>query len=159
MVFLNRDSAPPPAARRQQRTVTRLASPGGFGRRWGRLPTARQRLRAGDAPLAESEPGGALVGAAAGSLVLGTVWAFLAKAKYDHALTTECGGGTHSCSPQGIADGHTAHNQALVATVGFVGAAVFLAGAAGVYFVWPTRQERIAVARVTGNGAGVALSW
>ena len=95
-----------------------------------------------------------IVGAAGGSLILGTVWAFLAKAKYDHALTTECGGNPNSCSPQGIADGRTAHDQALVATMGFVGAAVFVAGAATVYFAWPTTQDRMAVApAVSSAGA------
>ena len=103
---------------------------------------------------------GALAGAAAGSLVVGTIWSFLAKAKYDHALETECGGSAGSCSPQGIADGRTAHDRALVATVAFVGAAAFLAGAATVYFAWPTTQDRIAVApTVSGTGAGVTFNW
>jgi hypothetical protein len=103
---------------------------------------------------------GALAGAAAGSLVVGTIWSFLAKAKYDHALETECGGSASSCSTQGIADGRTAHDRAVVATVAFVGAAAFLAGAATVYFAWPTTQDRIAVSpAVSGNGAGVTFNW
>jgi hypothetical protein len=103
---------------------------------------------------------GVLVGAAAGSLVLGTVWAFLAKAKYDHALATECGGNPNSCSAQGIADGRTAHERALVATIGFVGAAALLAGAGTVYFAWPTKQDRFAVAPTVGSSsAGLTLSW
>ncbi len=105
--------------------------------------------------------GGALLGAAAGSLVVGTVWAFLAKAEYDHALTTECGGRPDACSPQGIADGGAAHDRAFVATIAFVGAGALLAGAATVYFAWPTtKQDRITLApTLSGNGAGVALNW
>lgn len=103
---------------------------------------------------------GTLAGAAAGSLVVGTVWAFLAKAEYDHALTTECGGRSDSCSPQGIAEGRTAHDRALVATVAFAGAGVFLAGAATVYFAWPASAERIALApTISDRGAGVTLHW
>jgi hypothetical protein len=103
---------------------------------------------------------GALVGASAASLVVGTVWALWAKAEYDHALTTECGGSASSCSPQGIADGHTAHDRAFVATLAFAGAGVFLAGAATVYWKWPSTQDRIAIApTVSGRGAGVTLSW
>jgi len=104
--------------------------------------------------------GGALVGAAAAGVVVGTVWAFLAKAKYDHAIITECDGRADSCSPQGIADGRTAHDRALVSTIAFVGAGAFLAGAATVYFAWPSTQERIAVApTASSSGAGVTLSW
>ncbi len=103
---------------------------------------------------------GALLGASGASLVLGTVWSFLAKAEYDHALATECGGNANSCSAQGIADGRTAHDRALVSTVAFVGAAVFLAGAATVYFAWPGTQERVAVApTVNTASAGVTLTW
>jgi hypothetical protein len=103
---------------------------------------------------------GALLGASGASLVLGTVWSFLAKSEYDHALTTECGGNPTSCSAQGIADGRTAHDRAMVSTVAFVGAAVFLAGAATVYFAWPGTQERVAVApTVNTAGAGVTLTW
>ena len=102
---------------------------------------------------------GALLGASGASLVLGTVWSFLAKSQYDHALATECGGGPNSCSAQGIADGRNAHDRALVSTVAFVGAAAFLAGAATVY-LWPGTQERVAVApTVSTAGAGVALTW
>lgn len=103
---------------------------------------------------------GALLGASAASLVLGTIWSFLAKSKYDHALATECDGTPNSCSAQGIADGRTAHDRALVSTVAFVGAGVFVAGAATVYFAWPGTQERVAVApTVSSGGAGVTLSW
>ena len=103
---------------------------------------------------------GTLLGAAAGSLVIGTVWAFLAKAKYDHALTTECGGRSDSCSPQGIADGRSAHDRAFVSTLGFAGAGIFLAGAETVYFAWPATNERVALApTITDRGAGLAFRW
>jgi hypothetical protein len=103
---------------------------------------------------------GALLGASGASLVLGTIWSLLAKSEYDHALATECGGSPNSCSAQGIADGRTAHDRAMVSTVAFVGAAAFLAGAATVYFAWPGTQERVAVApTVSTAGAGVTLTW
>jgi hypothetical protein len=111
-------------------------------------------------PRWRKQVGGALLGAGAGAVVVGTVWSLLAKLEYNHALITECGGSANSCSPQGIADGHTAHDKALVATVAFVGAAALLGAAATVYFAWPTTQDRIAVApTVSRNGAGVALRW
>lgn len=103
---------------------------------------------------------GALLGASGASLVVGTIWSFLAKSEYDHALSTECGGNANTCSAQGIADGRTAHDRALISTVAFVGAAAFLAGAATVYFAWPGTQERVAVTpTVSRGGAGVALTW
>ena len=153
MVFLNRDRAPSVVAANEPP----LASPSAAVR-----PTpawSPGNAETGVAPW-QKKAAGALVGAAAGSLVLGTVWAFLAKAKYDHALTIECGGDPHTCSPQGIADGRTAHDRALIATVGFAGAATFLAGAAAVYFAWPAKHERITVApSVNDKGAGLALIW
>jgi hypothetical protein len=119
----------------------------------------------GDAETRAMEPrwrrpvAGALLGASGASLVLGTVWSFLAKSEYDHAIATECGGNPNSCSAQGIADGHTAHDRALVSTVAFVGAAAFLAGAATVY-LWPGTRERVAIApAVSTAGAGVTLTW
>ena len=139
------------------RIVDSPVGPGGFdagGSSPGNAETAGH-----DAALARPVAG-ALVGASGASLVLGTVWSFLAKAEYDHALATECGGNANSCSAQGIADGRTAHNRALVSTVAFVGAAVFLAGAATVYFAWPGTQERVAVApTVNTASAGVTLTW
>jgi hypothetical protein len=111
-------------------------------------------------PRWRKQVGVALLGAAAASLVVGTVWSIRAKTEYDHALDNECSGSANTCSPQGIADGRTAHDRALVATVAFVGTAAFLAGAATVYFAWPTTKDRVAVApTVSGNGAGLALTW
>ena len=92
---------------------------------------------------------GALLGASGASLVLGTVWSFLAKSEYDHALATECGGDPNSCSAQGIADGRNAHDRALVSTVAFVGAAAFLAGAATVYLL--ARDPRAGRRRADGE--------
>ncbi len=152
LVFLNRDDPRPATAVPNEPalalpTTATPASPGGAE-------------PGGAPPRWQKKVGGVLVGAAAGSLVVGAVWAFLAKAKYDHALIVECGGDPHLCSPQGIAEGRTAHNEAFVATAGFVGAATFLAGAAVVYLAWPARPERITVAPVVSStSAGVALTW
>ena len=98
-----------------------------------------------------------LAGAGAGVLVLGAVWGVLAKSEYDHALDSECGGDRNSCSPQGIADGHTAHQRATVATVVVAGGAVLLAAAAAVYFIAP-KQDQVTVApAIDGKGAGLTM--
>jgi hypothetical protein len=156
LVFLtNRDNSTA-ASRKDEPSLALPGAPGQPAPAWfsNRDETGAQ------VPSWRKEVSGVLVGAAAGSLALGTVWAFLAKAEYDHALATECGGNPNSCSPQGIADGRTAHDRALVATIGFVGAAVLLTGAATVYFAWPTKQDRLAVApTVSSSGAGLTLSW
>jgi hypothetical protein len=153
MVFLHRDDP---------RSATAVANEPSLALPAMSTPASPGEATPGGAPPRwQKKVGGVLVGAAAGSLVVGAVWALLAKAKYDHALIVECGGDPHLCSPQGIAEGRTAHNEAFVATAGFVGAATFLAGAAVVYLAWPTTgQERITVAPVVSStSAGVALTW
>jgi hypothetical protein len=85
-----------------------------------------------------------------GGLAVGTIFSILSKSTYDHALGSECGGDSNRCSPDGIADGRTAHHQAAVATVGFATAAVFLAAGAAVYF---TSSEHGSVAVTPAVGA------
>lgn len=98
------------------------------------------------------------VGAAgAVGVVVGSILGFVAKSTYDHALRDECGGNVNGCSSQGASDGATAHNQAAVATAGFVlGGALLVAGAA-FYFTAP-RESGLAVAgSLSSGGAGLAV--
>ena len=94
-----------------------------------------------------------LGGAGVAGLAVGTVWAIMSKSKYDHALASECDGDPGRCSPQGIADGRTAHQQATVATVGFVAAGVLLSAGAAVYLAAP-RQTQLAVAPSVADRSG-----
>jgi hypothetical protein len=93
-----------------------------------------------------------------GSLAVGTIWAIMSKMNYDHATDSECGGDTNHCSAQGIADGRTAHHQAAVATVGFVGAFAFLTAAAVTYFTAPKPAEIALGPAVTERGGGLTLA-
>src|SRR5262249_33128975 len=79
----------------------------------------------------------ALGGAGLGGLAVGTVFSLLSKAKYDHALASECGGDPNRCSADGIADGRAAHNGAAIATLGFAAGVVLLGAGATLYFASP----------------------
>ena len=99
-----------------------------------------------------------LGGAGVASFAVGAIWALRSKVTYDHALVTECDGDPGRCSPQGIADGQTAHQQARVATIGFLAAGVLISAGAAIYFTTP-RQTQVAVApSVADRSAGFALA-
>jgi tetrahydromethanopterin S-methyltransferase subunit F len=88
---------------------------------------------------------------------VGAIWGLKSKVTYDHALVTECDSDPARCSSQGIAGGHTAHQQATVATVGFLAAGVLISAAAAVYFTSP-RQTQVAVApSVADRSGGLAV--
>jgi hypothetical protein len=94
------------------------------------------------------------VGAAgAVGVVVGSILGFVAKSTYDHAFQDECRGNVTTCTPQGASDGVTAHNQAAIATAGFVlGGALLVAGAA-FYFTAP-HESGVAVAGTLSSGGG-----
>jgi hypothetical protein len=85
-------------------------------------------------------------------LAVGTIWSILSKATYDTALQVECGGDPNHCSPEGIADGRTAHRQAAISTIGFVTGGLLLGTGAVIYFASP--KHDFAVAPAINNGGG-----
>jgi hypothetical protein len=89
----------------------------------------------------------AVAGAGLAGIAVGSIWSLMSRSTYDDALSNECGGNPGGCSAQGIADGKTAHSQAMVATIGFVAGGVLLAAGAALYFTGPKR-----------NGAGLAVA-
>jgi hypothetical protein len=94
------------------------------------------------------------VGAAgAVGIVVGSILGLVAKGTYDHAFQDECRSNINDCTPAGTRDGVTAHNQAAVATAGFViGGALLVAGAT-FYFTAP-RESGVAVTGTLSNGGG-----
>lgn len=79
-----------------------------------------------------------LGGAGVVSIVVGSILGLVSKSNYDHALQTECGNNASGgCSPQGIADGKSAHGQAAASTVAFVVGGALLATGAALYFTVP----------------------
>jgi tetrahydromethanopterin S-methyltransferase subunit F len=95
--------------------------------------------------------------AAVAGLAVGSIWAIRSRSTYDHAITSECDGDPGRCSPQGIADGHNAHDQAAVATVGFVAAGVLLSAAAVVYFTVPRPTQLALAPSVADHSGGLAV--
>jgi hypothetical protein len=94
-------------------------------------------------------------GAGAVGLIVGGVFAFVAKSTYDHAINSECGSAvgyasSTSCSAQGSSDVQSAYGQATAATVSvIVGAALVGAGAA-LYFTAP--KAGISAGASVGSG-------
>jgi hypothetical protein len=103
-------------------------------------------------------PLGVAVGAVGlAGLVLGGVFAALAKSTDADALRDECGGDPHACSAAGARDGATAHAQARLATVGLVGGGGLLAAGAAIYLTGPG-ERRLAIGPAAGAGsAGLTL--
>jgi hypothetical protein len=86
-------------------------------------------------------------------IVVGSILGFVAKSTYDHAFQYECGSNVTTCTQEGANDGVTAHNQAALATAGFVlGGALLVAGAA-FYFTAP-HESGVAVAGTLSSGGG-----
>jgi len=90
-------------------------------------------------------------------IVVGTIFGLVAKSTYEHALQDECGGEVTHCNVQGVRDGENAHNQAAVATVGFVAGAALLAAGAAFYFSAPHENSVAVAATVSSGGGGLAL--
>jgi hypothetical protein len=117
------------------------------------------------APAPTSSDGGSqrtvalvLGGAGVVGLVVGSVLGLVAKSGYDHALQSECGNNPNGgCSPQGIADGKSAHGQAAGSTVAFVAGGVLLGAGAVLYFTAP--KASVSVGTTVGTErAGIVVS-
>jgi hypothetical protein len=98
---------------------------------------------------------GALVAGGVGvtSIVVGTVLGIVAKSTYDNALSSDCQGDPHKCTPPGISMVSMAHDEATVSTVGFVAGAVLVAGGVA---LWATSSHEVRVQPMAG-GAALAL--
>jgi hypothetical protein len=98
----------------------------------------------------------ALGGGGVVSLVVGTIFAVVAKATYDGAK-----GCPSACTGPGYQQGQTAYTDATVATAGFIAGAALLAGGATLYLTAP-RGPRVDVSPTVGSGAlglGVRFPW
>lgn len=125
----------------------------------------------GAAPTQAAGPGGAddgstrrVVGLALGGagvvgVIIGGIAGIASKSSYDHTKSTECGPNANAhfgpdvCTQQGVDDVGSAHTQATVSTVAFIGGAAFLGAGAYLYFTAP-RGDRVSI--VPGVGVGVA---
>jgi len=98
----------------------------------------------------------ALGGAGVVSLVLGSIFAAVAKATYDSAK-----GCPSACTGPGYQQGQTAYTEAGVATAGFIAGAALLAGGATLYFTAP-KGPSVDVSPTVGSGGaglGVRFPW
>jgi hypothetical protein len=98
----------------------------------------------------------ALGGAGAAGIVLGAIFGLVAKSTYDHAWT-ECQSDARNCTPQGVHDGQTAHDQATVSTVAFVAGALLLGGGAALYLTAPKGPQVAVAPSVSVNEAGLRI--
>jgi hypothetical protein len=102
----------------------------------------------------------AVGGTGAAGIVLGAIFGLVAKSTYDQALR-ECRFDSQNCTPQGVHDGQTAHEQATVSTVAFVAGALLLGGGAALYFTAP-KAPSVAIApavSVTGADLRIRAVW
>jgi hypothetical protein len=95
-------------------------------------------------------------GAGAAGIVLGAIFGLVAKSTYDKAWT-ECGQDARGCTPQGVHDGQTAHQQATVSTVSFVAGALLLGGGAALYLTAPKGPTVAVTPGVSLDGAGLRI--
>lgn len=117
------------------------------------------------APSTTGEPGTAqrtiglvVGGAGVVGLVVGGVFGLVSKSTYDNAFTNECKGTRNGCTSQGAQDGQTAHDQAMLSTIGFVAGGLLLAGGAVLYFTAP-KGDAVGIAPAVGsNAAGLTVS-
>jgi hypothetical protein len=95
---------------------------------------------------------GALVAGGIGitSIVVGTVLGVVAKSTYDNALSSDCQGDAHRCTPPGVSMVSMAHDEATVSTVGFVAGAVLVASGVA---LWATSSHEVRVQPLVGGGA------
>jgi serine/threonine-protein kinase len=98
----------------------------------------------------------AVGGAGVVGVLVGSIFGLVSKSTYDHAFGSECGSNAGGCSAQGVQDGQTAHDQATIATVGFVAGLALLGGGAALYFTAP--HQGLSIGPTAGpGGAGVRL--
>ncbi len=98
------------------------------------------------------------VGVAAG--IVGTVFGVVAKSKNDTSNDGPCNAETNLCSSQqGVDERSAAKTDALVSTIAFIGAGVFVAGGAVLYFTAPTSKRPVAglVPSIAPTSAGLQL--
>jgi len=95
-----------------------------------------------------------LGGAGVASLVLGSVFAVVAKSTYDGAKVCP-----NACTGPGYQQGQSAYTEAGVATAGFVAGAALLLGGATLYWAAP-RGQTVSVSPTVGSGgAGLGVRW
>lgn len=98
------------------------------------------------------------VGVAAG--IVGTVFGVVAKSKNDASNDGLCSADTNLCSSQqGVDERSAAKTDALVSTIAFIGAGVFVAGGAVLYFTAPKSKRPVAglVPSIGPQSAGLQL--
>ncbi|MEO8796371.1 MAG: tetratricopeptide repeat protein, partial [Polyangiaceae bacterium] len=98
------------------------------------------------------------VGVAAG--IVGTVFGVVAKSKNATSNDGPCNANTNLCvSQQGVDERSAAKTDALVSTIAFIGAGVFVAGGAVLYFTAPTSKRPVAglVPSIGPQSAGLQL--
>jgi hypothetical protein len=108
----------------------------------------------------------ALGGAGAAGLLAGGVLGLVAKSTYDRALQSECGSAAgfadrYQCNFSGVSEVGSARTQATVATVGLIGGATLVGGAAILYLATPG-GGRVTVAPsmgVASAGLGLYGQW
>jgi hypothetical protein len=95
-------------------------------------------------------------------VVVGSIFGLLTKTSYDHAINSECGPNAgfpnpSACTPAGVNDVHSAHDDGTIATVGFVAGLALLGGGAYLYFSAP-KARAVGVSPVVGPGvAGLSV--
>jgi len=100
-----------------------------------------------------------VAGAGVAGVAVGSVFGLVAKATYDHALQSECGNASSTCSTQGASDGQTARSQAMVSTVGFAGGLALLGVGAVLVFTAPHGLSVGPSAGRDGAGLQVRGAW
>jgi hypothetical protein len=79
------------------------------------------------------------------AVAIGSILGFVSNDKYQNALKNDCGGNPNNCSPQGVANGASAHDLAAVATGLFIGGLVAVAGGVTLFIVGAPTQGGAAV--------------
>jgi hypothetical protein len=103
-----------------------------------------------------------LTGAGAVGLIVGGIFGITTKTTYDHAIVNECGSvagfpDATTCTATGTQDVQSAHVQATVSTVAFIGGACLIVGGAALYFTAP-KTNGVSVAPAVGaGGAGLSV--
>jgi serine/threonine-protein kinase len=96
-------------------------------------------------------------GAGVLGLVVGTVYAFVAKATYDTSNNGPCDPITNRCTPAGAQDRNEAGDQAMVANVAMGIGAAAVAGGALLYLLAPSAGQPKASVALTPAAGGGAL--
>ncbi len=126
----------------------------------GVLPRAARAGKTSDAPAwgGQRTIGVVIGGAGVVGLVLGSVFAVVAKSTYGGAQGHGC---PNACTNAGYSQGQSAYAEATAATVGLIAGGALLVGGAILYFTAP-KGGRLSVGpavSATGAGLRVAGSW